>query len=476
MISTIVFKEISDHLKSLRFVLTFALIVILMAVSAFLFVNEYKQQTDDFSRNRNESLAQMSERASNNGGLFMVYSFNFNGPWIYKAPNHLSFISEGHDSNLPNAFQPSAFKVFGPAKRIRSNILLWRSDPIDWVMIIGIILSFAALLLVYDSVSGERENGTLRLFLSNSVSRSTLLFGKFLGGLIPIAAALLAGVLIHLIILSVFGTIPIMAADWGIVGLTYVLSVIYISIFLMLGIFISAQTRESVTSIVVALICWALLVIVIPRTGGLFASRVIDVPSWSDESARASRMQNEARSAYEENNPELKGTGISGHWSPGEPLERAIVMSDAWSGVVDTYQNQLINQVELARKLILVSPFVGFTNCIEKLTGSGIEHYKTFFNNVRDYKLVMRQSLLDQYTLPANWHSGNEKLRTPENRAKFDEVLKPLDPDTVPQFQSKRADMVIMINEALLYIFLLILFNILFFAGAFVSFLRYDVR
>jgi len=476
MLSYIVLKEVSDHLKSLRFLLTFVLIVVLMIVSAFIFVLEYHQQMDDYSRNRNESLTQMSERASYNGGLFMVYSFNFNGPWIYKTPNHLSFISEGHDSNLPNAFQPSAFRVYGPAKRIRSNILLWRNDPIDWIMIIGIVLSFTALLLIYDSISGERENGTLRLYLSNSVSRSTLLFGKFLGGLICLSTALLAGVLIHMIILTTFGSIPITATDWGIIGLTYILSTIYISIFLMLGLFISAKTHESVTSIVVALICWALLVIVIPRTGGLFASRVTDVPSSSEEYSRASRMQNEARDNYDENNPEMKGVGISGHWSPGEPLERAIVVSDAWSAVIDNYQNQLINQVELARKLILVSPFAAYTVCLEKFTGSGIEHYKIFFQNVRNYKLVMRQSLLDNYTLPLKWNTWDESMRTTENRVKFDELLKPIDPDTILQFQSYRANIGVKVNEALPYMFLLIIFNAVFFAGAFVSFLRYDVR
>jgi ABC-type transport system involved in multi-copper enzyme maturation permease subunit len=283
-------------------------------------------------------------------------------------------------------------------------------------------------------------------------------------------------VLIHLIILTTFGSIPITAANWRIIGLTYILSVIYISIFLMLGLFISALTHESVTSIIVALICWALLVIVIPRIGGLFASRVINVPSSSEEYNRASRMQNEARDNYDENNPEMKGVGISGHWSPGEPLERALVVSDAWSAVIDNYQNQLINQVELARKLILVSPFVSFNVCVEKLTGSGIEHYKNFFNDVRNYKLIMRQSLLDNYTLPLKWNTWDESMRTPEYRVKYDELLKPLDPDTIPQFQSYRAEIGVMVNEALPYMFLLLLFNILFFAGAFVSFTRYDVR
>ena len=41
------------------------------------------------------------------------------------------------------------------------------------------MLSFLALVFTFDAISGEVERGTLRLTLSNSVARGTVLAGKF---------------------------------------------------------------------------------------------------------------------------------------------------------------------------------------------------------------------------------------------------------------------------------------------------------
>ena len=67
----------------------------------------------------------------------------------------------------------------------------------DWAFIIGYVLSLIALLFTFDSVSGEREQGTLRLMLANSIPRHTVLIGKFLGALISITIPFLLAVQIH---------------------------------------------------------------------------------------------------------------------------------------------------------------------------------------------------------------------------------------------------------------------------------------
>ncbi|MFC1562903.1 ABC transporter permease subunit [candidate division KSB1 bacterium] len=476
MLKHIINNEILDHIKSLRFMLTFILLFLLMTISAFLYIPEYNQKIDDFMQNRNKTLAQFSDRASQRAGLFFVFSFNYNGPWIYKTPNHLSFISEGQDENLPNAFQPSAFKVYGPSKRIRSNILLWRINALDWALIIGFVLSFTSLILVYDRISGERENGTLRLYLSNPVSRSIVLLGKFLGGFACLSISLLISMLMHIIILLLFGNIPFASVEWIIIGIAFLVSLLYISVFLMLGLFISSRTKESATSLVVALLCWAMFVIVIPRTGGLIASQISQIPTGSKAYGDANKQQREARESYDKENPEVANAGLSGHWSPGEPLGRALAISDAWSEVMDDYRNQMINQVELARTITLMSPYSCFSQFLEKLAESGIAHYKSFFDQVRDYKLTMREHLLDIYPLPLKWNGWNESMRTVEYEKARQKMLQSIDFDSIPKFEEKRTGFIKILSSALIYFLLLILFNILFFAGAFVSFIKYDVR
>ncbi|MBA7589197.1 hypothetical protein ES708_31278 [subsurface metagenome] len=80
MMFHLVLKEIVDHLKSLRFMIVSLLVIILMTASAILFITDFNEQTSDFDNNNNETLAKLSLDAAKEGGMFYVFSFNFQGP------------------------------------------------------------------------------------------------------------------------------------------------------------------------------------------------------------------------------------------------------------------------------------------------------------------------------------------------------------------------------------------------------------
>ena len=61
---------------------------------------------------------------------------------------------------------------------------LMKTRAIDWVFIIGGLLSLMALLFTFDAFIGEKERGTLRLVMAQSLPRHTLLLGKFLGAML----------------------------------------------------------------------------------------------------------------------------------------------------------------------------------------------------------------------------------------------------------------------------------------------------
>jgi len=476
MLKNIIIKEILDHLKSLRLMLTTLLLIITMILSAIIYIPEYKNQMKDYNKKANQTLKELSRNVSSFGALFRVFSYNWDGPWVYKRPNHLSFIAEGHDNNLPNAFAPSAFRIYGPVKKVRTNLFLWRSESIDWALIIGIILSFTSLLLVYDGITGEKEQGTLRLSLVNSVSRATFIFGKFIGALITLSFALLVGIILHLLIL-IIGGIPISGEDWILIGLSFVFSITFISAFLMLGFLISAMTKQSTTSLVVSLLTWALIVIIIPRLGGLFSSKISPIPSYYLVRTNANEMETQAIENYNRENPDNRSASYSGHWSPGEPLERALVTSDAWSKAMDEYRNKMINQVEIARKLTLISPFSSFQYGLEALIESGIFHYKIFFQKIQDYKMSMRQYMIDKYPKPLKWHIYKENVPDEEReKARLELFNIKLDFESIPKFEEKRSPLNHLIMNSLTYFIVLFLFTVLFFAGAFVKFLKYDIR
>ena len=102
------------------------------------------------------------------------------------------------------------------------------------------VIPLIALLLSYDGVVGEEEQGTLLLLLSYPLSRVQLLAGKFLGhamilaissilgfGLAALAIALLTGNVASMKLWKAFGSFILSAVllGWVFVALAYLLSV-----------------------------------------------------------------------------------------------------------------------------------------------------------------------------------------------------------------------------------------------------------
>ena len=469
MIWHIVMRESLDHLKSLRFIASFLMVIALFVASAALFITDYHEQLADYGKNRSSMRQKVTELAKQQAAIYRVFSFNFEGPWIYKQPNSLSFIAEGHDRDLPNAFQPSAFRVYGPSKQVRSNMLMWRNEALDWSFIVGVVLSFLSLVFVYDAISGDREEGTLRLNLSHSVSRAAILIGKFIAAFICIGSMMIAGMLISILIITAAGGVTMTAPDYAATGIVMALSLACIAAFLMMGIFISGVTRESATSLVACLLCWAMLVVIIPRSGGFAAKHMIAIPTWNKARATAGEKENDARTRYGKKHPETANAGSSGHWSPGEALGPALDACDAWSASFDGYRNDMIRQVDDARMVTMFSPYSAYIASVESLTGSGIVHYRRFFEQVRSYRRTMQRALMDAYPRPLNEWGW-------EDTPKFRKSLEPLNPSAVPEFVEKRASLAESVAGAIPGALILALFIAVFFAAAFAGFLRYDVR
>lgn len=466
-----------DQVKSMRLILTTALLILIMALSAFLFINNYRQQMDDYSESRNTTLETLSRDSERTSAVFRVFSMNYNGPYVYKVPNKLGFISDGRDADLPNAFSPSAFKNYGPFKRVRSNMLLWQSEALDWSLIIGTILSFLTIILVYDAVCGEREQGTLRLIMTNSMSKAVLIIGKFTGITFGLSIALLISVLIYILIL-LLGGIPLTGSDTAIIALAFFISVLYIASFALIGLMVSVLSRNSTSSLVVSLMVWVVLVLVIPGYGGLTASKLEKILHKDLAAAEAQNAEVQAIQSYNSSNPEIASAAFSGHWSPGEPLERALVAADAWSASYDDYRNSMIRQVERARLLTLISPASCYTVALEAMSGSGIFHYKWFFEQISEFRIEMRNFLLDTYPHPTKWFYN---YRNPNRPAEQEQELRDLvnitlDFESIPKFEGQRQDLNMIIRTILPYFLLLFLFNTVFFTVTFVRFLKYDVR
>ena len=233
MLWYIIKRESFEQISSLRFALAMLLTVFLMIVNALGHIGASKIQQTEYRQNVSKALTAL-ERDSR-----QFYNLVIRGPGVlYKTPSALSFCAHGSENNLPaSVLGWSAGWGMSPVIDGKNYPFsgIWRlkytSFPpiraadifpiflrIDWTLIIANILSFLALIFTFDAVAGEMAQGTLRLTLSNSVARRTLLTGKFLSNLFSLGAVFMSGVLINLLLLYLSGNLQLNTQEWYRIG------------------------------------------------------------------------------------------------------------------------------------------------------------------------------------------------------------------------------------------------------------------
>ena len=264
----------------------------------------------------------------------------------------------------------------------------------------------------------------------------------------------------NILIISLFGILPFESTYWLQIGGVVLFSVLYISVFATLGLFISCLTRTSSVSLVLLLLVWVCFVVFIPRTGGLIASRLAELPNEETIVRRANDTTHEIRKRYGEGR-------FSTHWSPGEPLTRSAKVADAQQAIYNEYRQQQLHQVELAQNISRISPTAIYQIGCEALVGTGIKHYERFFKKAIEYRCRLLQFTYEEYPFNPNvFLEDAERQRLSEFSISLAKI---------PKFDDPPSDFSTLFAEASLDILLLFLFNVVFFMGAFLSFAHYDV-
>ncbi len=470
MLRTLIRKEILANVTSLRFVLTLLLVAIVFIVSALVFVGRYEQEMRDFSHTSNRSLSGLeegAERLSQVPGYVQTFR---------KRPKLMQLCCEGFEKSIPNTFRMNAFTMEYPEIVSGASPLFPRFADMDWTFIISLILSFAALLMTFDSLSGEKERGTLRLVMSGPVSRDKIVLGKYVSGVLTLMIPLSIGILLNLISLSFFGLSFTSFAQWMRILAFVGVSTLYLSIFVFLGILVSSRSAKSSSSIVVLLFLWVIITMIIPSSGRMVADRFIRVPTRLE----VERHIKEARDEIWENK-ERYGRNV-GFWIGGandprnNPSGRAKMenaMTEAKNRIGEAYINKMLAQVSLGRNATRISPAVIYQCASEAIMGTGVARSQNLYNQLKIYRQVLRDFVMNiDRRDPDSLHLWVE----PEYLRRRLLSRKPVDRDTIPRFQEIGLPMASTLRRAAWDIGALALLNILLFMGCYISFLRSDVR
>ncbi|MBN2315218.1 MAG: ABC transporter permease subunit [Sedimentisphaerales bacterium] len=472
MIRHIIVKEIIENLLSFRFALSILLTTCLFAVCGYVFVVDYQEQSSDYWKKTNENLSALRERSSK------LYEVAFYKQGLYRKPQRLAMCAEGEEKALPNFFQVNAFTADLPKTKGQANFALPQFSNIDWGLIVSLILSFAALVFTYNSICGEREAGTLRLTLANTIPRHEILLGKYAGVMITLAIPLIVGMLVSLLIIVPSQGVVIDGGEWIKILVLIFISLLYLSIFVLLGVLISSRTSHSANAMAILLLTWVVVVILLPSLSRIIFDVTFEEPTEQElqkriEDARQEIWDNHER--YGKNAGSMSNNLDNPINNPPARARLQNAVMDVTNQLLQEHHTKWLEQALARRNFACLSPTVVYQRASETIAGTGIRRCADLYGQVKRYELDLKEfirsrDLEDTQSL---------HLIGPEhNMARSWRAIShnPIDFDSIPKFQEYPMTLGQSLKLAVWDTGLLMLINLGLFAGAFVSFLRYDVR
>ena len=250
-------KEILENITSYRFFVLTGLLFVLMVVSIIVSYGDYRLRTENYNLLR--------PHASETDKIIL-------------QPEPLSIFAKGLDANLGRLYKISALGIEVHSSQQSINRLFSLFTVPDMLFVIKVILAFIAILFSFDAVSGEKEQGTLKLMLASGTKRADILAAKLLGRFVlvfvPFALLFLAGA----ILVSLLPDVQAGSAYWTGIGLIGGASAVYVLLWTALGAFVSTLVHRSPVAMILGLGFWVLFVFVIPNMGVTVAESISEVP------------------------------------------------------------------------------------------------------------------------------------------------------------------------------------------------------
>ncbi len=417
----------------------------------------------------------------------------------FRPPSILSVLSLGLEPFLPNKVTTSPdgdFKLEKEPETANPDSLLF--GKVDLLFNIGFVLSLLGLIFCFNAISGEKENSTLRLIMANSVPRWQIITAKLVGHyavlVIPLFISLMAGVLI----LSLTGPFAVFSGPFlPSLAIFVGASLLFVLAVCNLGLLISTLTHRSITSMVTVFFVWTVLVLSWPRISPMIATILSPVKSQqvylAEKAMIRQNIEKELDGARRETFDRIV-TGqhglsleqITREKSPEaerakaafggarEELERSF--QERLRGELDQvdreYENRRRAQVALTRNIARLSPVTSYAYIVSEAAGTGMLELRNFQENARRFQAAVKAQLYDK--MRHEWYGSGTRpgaWRDDSTVPGFDPEKEPL-----PQMRYQPARLSDALRQAWPDALLLCLFNIVFFAAAYFSFARYDVR
>lgn len=482
MLKTIVRKELLESILSYRFPLFFLICAVLILVSLYVHDLDYNKRVRDYGEQ--VRLAGNELAASRMSDIHMG-RISIRG---FLPPAPLSVLASGFETALPKyyEFQPEGPKPGAASSGDESILSVF--GKLDFVFIIQMVVSLIVLLFASDLIAGEKEMGTLRAILSNGVPRHTVLLGKLAGGFLTVWIPFVTTFVLGMILLGLL-SFPLDKAEIPArLSSVFVATSVFLLAYYTIGLMVSASSARSRTSLVTILLVWIVLQVVIPRLSDMFASVIYPIRTETVVSMQKSlvikTIDREKALALGAKYEALFGPVSASTTSPAEPeaeKKEFEAFQTEWEArardqktsqlrdIENAYQREKKRQRGIASGISLLSPSAAFSKLLTDLCGTGEIDRANYLQSVQDHQRTLDTALY-------GYVQKTTRIYPSGGTSSSSSITKMVDLKSLPAFSVRRSSL----GDALAgnwgSLISLAFWLIAPFAGAYVKFIKYDVR
>ena len=498
-------REFVSNVLTSRFMIGFIVCLLSTAVAVFVQVDDYEKRLAGYN-----TAVREAETAAQKWNLYSKIK-----PKAHRKPNPLSIFNVGTENFGANTVTVELGKpVFelslpigggAPAqKRGSDNPFLEMFLTVDVVFIFKIVLSALAILFAYNTISGEREDGTLKLVLSNAIPRDTIVLGKYLGGMLSLFPIVLMSLIVALLIALSSRVTAFDGNDIAHIVLIFAVSLLYVSTWYLLGLLLSIWTKTAATTLILSMFIWVMLTSVHSNVVAFAVEKLPPYKSNPESAVLQStpdvwdqfKKERDAylkQRGYEKITKSItwepkttstgtgKSTGSAGYYFVESYSIISVDRADTsifqellgyqeqlrveYANKVETILNKPAEERERNAKFADMLSRISFADtydfAVGTITGTDRQHYNDFIQNARAYKRKIVEYLKDKEAF--------------SSRAWFSDDKGAAELTDLPVFQHQRLSLSESLSRASVDVLILVAWNIVLFMTAYVSFLRYDM-
>ncbi|MDE0424760.1 MAG: ABC transporter permease subunit [Candidatus Poribacteria bacterium] len=491
-------RELISNILTSRFTIGFLICLMSTAAAVFVQVEDYEKRLAAY-----HIAVQEHQETVRTWDLYSQIN-----PKAHRKPNPLSIFNVGMEksgADMVSIQLATPIWEKEAQKHGSDNPFLSIFLAIDVIFVFKIVLSALAILFAYNTISGEHEDGTLKLVLSNPIPRDTLVIGKYLGGMLSLFPIVIVSFIVGTLIAYASPATDFNSADMFRLVAVLIVSLLYVSTCYLLGMLLSVWTKEATTTLILSMFIWGILTIV---HSNIATFAVMKFPPYQPQAEKEILQHIEQRWG---DFREERDAYLLKKWGYKYPISAISQISDGPLSIsinsnspgelgfgefyeikpihildVSKFQEVLgyqeprridyANQAEarlqqreeveesnrrFAKDISRFSFADAYRFAVGAITDTDRESYRDFIRRARSYK----RQVVD-YLSGKNAFSARAWFSSDQGAAEFKDL---------PVFQNPHTSLFQSFSRASSDILILLAWNIVLFMGVYVSFLRYDM-